>query len=181
MIVKLMGICACGAAALVLAQIAAGDSLASRHFEQEKNRDRAVLTSAAAMASGAQVAEIAIERCGPGRQYRAVIKSDGSVAYTGIKAVERVGEFTGTVGAGAFRELADYAVQISYFDLKCFYRAAAADRPAVYTSVKTGAAEKIIMNYAGKGPPALESFERKIEEVLGRAELIRKASAKVNP
>ena len=177
MLLKRIRFYMCGAAALALAQIAGGDSLASRHFEQEKNG----AASAADGAVGAQITEIAIERGGPGRQYRAVIKSDGSIDYTGIKSVERVGEFTGTVGAGAFRELADYAVQISYFDLKGSYRAAVADRPAVYTSVKTCAAEKIIMNYAGKGPPALETFERKIEEMLGRAELIRKASAKVNP
>lgn len=167
----------CGVAALALAQIAGGDSLASRHFEHEKNG----AASAAAAAAGAQITEIAIERGGPGRQYRAVIKSDGSVTYTGIKAVERVGEFTGTVGADAFRELADYAVQISYFGLKASYRAAAADRPMIYTAVKTGAAEKIVMNYAGKGPPALKSFERKIEELLDRAVLAKKEGAKVEP
>lgn len=170
----------CGAAALALAQIACGDSLSSRHFEQQKNGAQAKAQVAAAQADMAPITEIAIERSGPGPQYRAVIKADGAITYTGIKAVDRIGEFTGTISAARFRELAHYAAGIGFFHLKASYRFPMADRATVYTSVKAGAAEKIVMNYGGNGPPELKSFELKIAELLNQATLVGKEGAKGN-
>jgi len=169
-----------GAAALALAQGVRGDSLAARHFEQQKDSGQAAARAGSALAAHAPVTEIAIERSGPGAQYRAVITAGGKVAYTGVKAVARIGDFSGTISEAQFRELADYAARIGFFNLKGSYRLAAADRASVYVSVKAGAAEKIVLDYGGKGPPELKSFEQKIEDLLNQAALAGSEGAKGN-
>lgn len=170
----------CGAAAFAAATAAGSEPLAARHFEQEKNGDQAQARIAAG-ASNAAITAIAIERSGPGCEYQAVIRADGTVEYSGVKGVDRLGDFAGTVDAARFQELADAAARIGYFALKTSYRARAADRPTVYTAVTAGAIEKIVMNYGDSGPAELKAFEQKIDDLLARAVWVKKESKERRP
>jgi len=174
-------VCGCGAVMLALATAVGGESLATKHFEQQKNSGQTGGASASAVAADAAVTEIAIERSGPRRAYRAVIKLSGAIEYTGVKGVARLGDFAGTVSADRVRELADYAGRIGYFKLKDSYRAPLADRTTVYTAVRAGTAEKIVMHYGNKGPDELKTFEQKIDELLDLAVWVPKGGAEGRP
>lgn len=150
------------------------DSLADRYFAQ-MSRPTETAQAAAAQASAAAkttaITEIAIQQTGPGSQFSASLKADGSLVYQGTSKVIHLGSFSGKIDAAVFRSLAEQSLQLGFFNLKTRYRTFVKDLPTVYISVKTGQGEKIIMDYGSAGPEALRAFEAKVIEVCATTAL----------
>lgn len=149
-----------------------GQSLAEKFFEQKKSPAAPAAVASAALAADA-ITAISIEHQSPARQYRATLNSDGTAEFVGGKGAPRSGTFRGTLDAAVFRGLAEEAIRIDYLNLKDTYKSFRADSATVYTAVKAGAVEKIIMDYDRQGPEALRAFEDRLEQVVNQIQWVQ--------
>lgn len=98
--------------------------------------------------------------------YTFTVKSDGTFRYKGIKYVERIGDFTGTVDVAAFNRLAQFIMDSGYVDLADNYTTPITDGPTVHSHVVANGKTKTISDYANSGPKSLEAVEQQIDNLL---------------
>ena len=118
------------------------------------------------------ITEIGIERTGcygicP--SYTFIVKSDGTFRYKGFDHVERKGEFSGTISAGYFHQLAQFIRDSSYLQLEDGYTGVETDHPTTYTMVVMNGKRKTVSNYATAGPTKLWAIEQLIDDLMAKA------------
>jgi len=119
------------------------------------------------------ITEIGIERTGcygTCPSYTFIVKSDGTFRYKGFDHVERKGEFSGTISAWYFRELAQFIRDSSYMELEDGYTRMVTDNPATYTMVVMNGKRKTVSNYANAGPTKLWAIEQLVDDLMAKAE-----------
>lgn len=129
--------------------------------------------SPAAAASQGRIAEISLERapCFGGCPVdKVVLRSDGTASYTGIRFVERMGQFTGVLPREQFQKLARLVEGQKYFSLRDRYAVSATDLPSMVVAVSRGGRRKTVVDYGNAGPLPLWTVQTAI---LGVAAGIR--------
>lgn len=119
------------------------------------------------------VTEIGLERTacfGTCRVYTVILRSDGSVQYTGEENVSRKGKHTGKISDWAFNQLAEYLVESGYLQMESNYEVPLTDLPTAYTTAVVNGKRKIIRNYGDVGPSKLWALQQAIDGVLIEAE-----------
>lgn len=118
------------------------------------------------------ISEIGIERgpCfGPCPIYTFIVRSDGSFRYKGDENVKRKGEFTGTVPARYFHQLAQFIRDSDYMELENVYFIGVTDCATTYTMVVMNGKRKVVRNYADAGPTRLWAIEQVIDGLMSKA------------
>ena len=112
--------------------------------------------------------------------YTVTIYPDGLVEFHGERFVTSLGDYTGRVPAGNFRQLAAFAEEIGFQEMEKEYRVRiepdgtvirVSDLPSRITTLKFGDSEKTVLNYFA-GPEQLERFELLIDELSESARWI---------
>lgn len=119
------------------------------------------------------VTEIGLERSaclGSCRVYTVILRSDGSVQYTGEENVPRKGKHTGKISDWTFNQLAEYLVESGYMEMESNYEVPLTDLPTAYTTATVSGKRKIIRNYGDVGPSKLWALQQAIDGVLVEAE-----------
>jgi len=119
------------------------------------------------------ISEISIERAGSiwgGPVYTFIARSDGTFEYLGYKGVERTGQFSGTISAWEFHQLARFIRDSGYVSFRNQYRVNATDLSTTYTSVVLDGKRKVISNYGDGGPTTLWAIEQLIDDLMRKAE-----------
>ncbi|NQV28976.1 MAG: hypothetical protein HQ518_31865 [Rhodopirellula sp.] len=119
------------------------------------------------------VTEIGMERTpcfGTCRVYTVILRSDGSVQYTGEENVRRKGKHAGRISDWAFNQLAEYLVESGYMEMESNYEVAVTDLPTAFTTAVVNGKRKIIRNYGDVGPSKLWALQQAIDGVLIEAE-----------
>jgi hypothetical protein len=118
------------------------------------------------------ITEVGIERTacfGDCPVYTFIIKSDGSFRYKGGEFAQRHGEFTGTIPAGEFNQLAQFIKDAGYMELSDTYDRAVTDNSTVFTMVVMRGQRKVVSDYAQAGPSKLWAIECLIDDLLTKA------------
>jgi hypothetical protein len=119
------------------------------------------------------VTEIGLERTacfGTCPVYTVILKSDGTVRYTGEEYVAHKGTRTGRISDWAFNQLAEYLVESGYPEMESNYEIPVADMATAYTTAVVKEKRKIIRNYGDVGPSKLWALQQAIDGVLTEAE-----------
>ncbi len=119
------------------------------------------------------VTEIGLERTvcyGECPVYSVVLKSDGSVRYTGTENVARKGTHVGEVSLFEFNQLAEFLVEAGYMTLDTEFPLAVSDMPSAYTTAVVNGKRKVVHNYGGLGPVKLWALEQAIDAVVQQAD-----------
>jgi hypothetical protein len=98
--------------------------------------------------------------------YTLVLRNDGTFSYTGVKFVQRVGSFTGTVPVYSFNQLAQYIKDSGYMELQDGYGEIGDDLDTVYTTVVMKGKRKVVMNHGSTGPSKLWGVQQLIDLIL---------------
>ena len=101
--------------------------------------------------------------------YSVTIQADGSFSYTGTYNVEHMGEHTGQLEVGQFRQVFRYIDEIGFMDFQTSYLSPFLDNATVTTSVVQNSAQKTVTNYANSGPATLWALEELIDMLLETA------------
>jgi hypothetical protein len=118
------------------------------------------------------ISEFGIERSacfGACPIYTFIVRSDGRFRYTGVRYVDRVGTFAGSVPVWEFDRLARFIDESGYAGLKDGYAEAVTDNATVYTMAVMNGRRKIVSNYADAGPTSLWAVEALIDHLLVHA------------
>jgi len=160
---------------LIVSFSARGGEIANYHFnltpdkpgDLHKSRSLEELNS-----TNHGISEIGIERgpCfGACPIYTFIVRSDGSFRYKGDENVKRNGEFTGTVPARYFHQLAQFIRDSGYMELENFYGIGVTDCATTYTTVVMNGKRKAVRNYANAGPTKLWAIEQLIDDLMSQA------------
>ena len=101
--------------------------------------------------------------------YTVAIRADGSFSYTGLYNAPHMGEHTGQVNVGQFRQLLRYIGAIDFMSFKSSYLSPYPDNATVTTSVVQNGSRKTVMNYANSGPATLWALETLVDTLLETA------------
>jgi hypothetical protein len=102
--------------------------------------------------------------------YTIQYRRDGSVAYTGERHVERIGQRTGRISVTEFAQLARFVEQQGFASLETWYRAGGTDLPtATVTVTYDDGHSKTVSDYGSSGPPSLWAIHRVLDGVLTQA------------
>jgi hypothetical protein len=107
--------------------------------------------------------------------YRVSVSGSGSVRFEGIRNVDSVGTFTGSISATAVSSLRRAFDDAQYFTRQSLYGQSncspyGADAPRILTSITTSDKTKSIDHDLGCGnaaPAALSDLYRKFDEIVG--------------
>jgi hypothetical protein len=102
-------------------------------------------------------------------QYSVVLFEDGTVVYTGIANVSKIGVYEFKVEADAVERITDIAKASGYFDWSENYdKVTITDQSTVITSVRSGDEYKRIVRYAGdtNAPVGLVQIEESIDKLI---------------
>ena len=119
------------------------------------------------------VTEIGLERTvcfGVCPAYTVVLKSDGTVRYTGEKYVTRKGTHQGRISEWDYNRLAELLLELGYADFANDYEIPVSDMSTTYTMAVINGRRKVIRNYGDTGPLKLWAIQQAIDAVLHEAE-----------
>ena len=119
------------------------------------------------------VTEIGLERTacfGTCPVYTVILKSDGTVRYTGEDYVAHKGTRTGRISDWAFNQLAEYLIESGYMGMESNYEVPVTDMATAYTTAVVKGKRKLIRNYGDVGPSKLWALQQAIDGVLTEAE-----------
>ena len=105
--------------------------------------------------SGKAISEITLEHIGGfgiGRQYKVILRRDGTALYIGEASAELKGQYRGKISATDFERLAKMLEAHRYFKLRARYARLDKDASTVITSAVRGGRRKTVENYAEAAP-----------------------------
>jgi hypothetical protein len=128
------------------------------------------ITEIAHVSTNHGVSEFGLER----RGFSFIVTSDGKCRYTGRSlkfpappvVAAQVTQKTGFVSMVEFHRIADFLVEIDYWDLKDDYDASATDFPTVFSTAVRNGKRKTIRNFADAGPSRLWALEHLIDAMI---------------
>ncbi len=142
------------------------------HYQGTNNASTAIRPNQNGLTNGI-ITEIGIERTacplGTCPDYTFIIKSDGTFRYKGEKYVEHIGKFSGSIPMWRFNELVTIVRNLDYPAFRDEYGRdgfAPTDQATSFTMVRTDGRQKIISDYAERGPEKLRVIERRIDELM---------------
>jgi len=118
------------------------------------------------------VSLLGIERqspAGQGPEYTAIVSSDGTIRFAGVRHPRREGVYRGEMPRWQFDALAQFVVASGYMEYEHTYQAALFDPSTVYTLVVCKGERRCVRNHARAGPPALWAFEELLDKFLEEA------------
>lgn len=96
--------------------------------------------------------------------YSVKIFQDGTVFYTGIKNVDRIGVFTKLLPTRKVQKIRNAFYNAYFFDFDSEYKSSITDLPTTYISFTHENITKLVRDYSG-APAQLKSLEEMISDI----------------
>ena len=101
--------------------------------------------------------------------YTVTIRADGSFSYTGSFNAPHMGQHTGQISVGQFRQLLRYIGAIDFMNFNKSYLSPFLDNATAITSVVQNGTRKTVTNDANSGPATLWALETLVDTLLETA------------
>jgi hypothetical protein len=102
--------------------------------------------------------------------YKVKLTNDGTLTYTGIRFVKRIGTFTTKISPDEVDKVFQTLDRVDFWKLKDNYSRTATDLPGTNVTVVVGERAKVIKDYGNCGPLELWIVERVLDGLVNAHE-----------